>query len=133
MVTIDYDKGKLEAMISGLKGAVAEFNEQIYQATFDSLLDVRSTAVKPGYAPYKTGTLRRSITSLVNRSKEVIEGAVGTNVVYARIQEFGGKAGRNKGVTIQPKYYISRAVDENKEKIRDRFKQYLAVSRFMGK
>jgi phage gpG-like protein len=43
-----------------------------------------------------TGRLRASILSTYN-SREVI---VGTNVIYARIQQFGGMAGRNRKVKI---------------------------------
>lgn len=38
----------------------------------------------------RTGTLRRSITARVIRGGATITGLVGTNVVYARIHEFGG-------------------------------------------
>lgn len=44
-----------------------------------------------------TGTLRNSIThALVTRSRGVYEVEVGTNVVYARIQELGAPAGQWK-------------------------------------
>ena len=42
-------------------------------------------------APWRTGTLRRSIhTETVSSSSESAAVAVGTDVVYAAIQEFGG-------------------------------------------
>lgn len=53
--------------------------------------DVRSEA--GGLAPYKTGTLRRSLTSasdsnaIFEQKKNKVE--VGSNLIYARTQEFG--------------------------------------------
>lgn len=131
MIEIKYDSGKLNSIIAGLSGAVRDFNQQIYEATFDSLLDVRTTVVKPGYVPKRTGTLARSITSAVSRSSNTVAGAVGTNVVYAAIHEFGGVTGRKKSVHIQPKRYLTRAVQDNESKIRDRFKRYLAIEKFI--
>lgn len=42
-----------------------------------------------GYAPVKTGTLRRSITNTVTVSPMVTNVKVGTNVPYAKYVEFG--------------------------------------------
>jgi phage gpG-like protein len=41
-----------------------------------------------GYAPYKTGNLRRSIT--IQRGAENLERIIGTNLIYAPIHEYGG-------------------------------------------
>ena len=62
-------------------------------------------------APFKTGTLRRSITTFSNAEEAV----VGTNLVYARIHDLGGMAGRGKSVRI-PKFkgrgYLTPAFQE---------------------
>ncbi len=94
---------------------------------FDSLLDVHSDAVK--LAPYKSGTLRRSLNSLVSQNGKQLEGAVGSNLVYARIQELGGDTGRNHKTHITGKFYLTGAVEKNKDKIAKRFKDYLAIKR----
>lgn len=39
----------------------------------------------------RTGRLRRSLNERITESGNTVTGAVGTNVVYARILEFGGK------------------------------------------
>lgn len=59
-------------------------------------------------APYKTGTLRRSINSQLG--KGYVE--VGTDVVYAAIHEFGGRTGRNHSVQINAKPYMMPAYEK---------------------
>lgn len=81
-------------------------------------------------APYLTGNLRRSIHfSLTSVSRIGAAGLVGTNVVYARIQELGGTIEAKNGgylrfrtadgawhavkqVTIPPHPYMRPAADE---------------------
>lgn len=50
-------------------------------------------AIVRGTYEIKTGTgrLRQSLTAVVMRRGDDVEGVVGTNLVYARIQEIGGK------------------------------------------
>ncbi len=55
-------------------------------------------------APVKTGTLKRSITHLVESDKKLTKGRVGTNVEYAYWAE-------------RKKPYLEPAVDQNLEKI----------------
>lgn len=65
-------------------------------------------------APYKTGALSNSIRVENNGDfVEVIAGGKSgnRNVPYARIQEFGGYAGRNHSVRITGKHYMERAKD----------------------
>lgn len=50
----------------------------------------------------QTARLRNSISSKVSGTAV----AVGTNVVYARIHQFGGKAGRGKKVTIPARPFL---------------------------
>lgn len=49
-----------------------------------------------------SGRLYQSLTYAVGQSQ--VE--VGTNVVYARIHQLGGKAGRGRKVTIKPRPYL---------------------------
>ena len=64
-------------------------------------------------APYLTGALSNSIRVEENADLvEVIAGGKmgGKDIRYAAIQEFGGKAGRNRSVTIRGKHYMQRAL-----------------------
>lgn len=76
-------------------------------------------------APVKTGALRNSAgysltsytntrvdTSVVNGQAEAEVGFRG--LAYARIQEFGGMAGRNHAVKIRGKHYLQRAINSEK-------------------
>jgi len=71
--------------------------------------DVRSEAGT--IAPYKTGNLRRSLTSIADKNaifeqrKNIIE--VGSNLKYARAQEFG--YGR-----IRAKKFLTKAIEGQK-------------------
>ena len=90
-------------------------------------------------APKRTGTLRRSIhTEVLTQTDNSAEIAVGTDVVYAAIQEFGGvivpkesnesgwlvwkdaKSGawhKARSVTIKPHPYLRPAWDEKIDKV----------------
>ena len=61
-------------------------------------------------APYKTGNLRRSITSTQSRKSVT----TGTDLIYAAIQEFGGLAGKNKSAKIPAHPYLRPALAEQK-------------------
>ena len=75
-------------------------------------LDIRNAAGTK--APFKTGTLRRSLTQKTNsaaiydyaKNGGVQQVAVGSNLVYARIQEFGGRAGRGHAVKIRARRFL---------------------------
>jgi len=97
---------------------------------------VRNSATR--LAPYKTGNLRGSITVKDNKDLSV---SVGTNVVYARIQEFGGEirpvrakvlrfkiGGADvfaKRVNIRPKPYLLPALSRNEKNIDYKVKQFV--------
>lgn len=76
-------------------------------------------------APVLTGTLRRSIhIETLQKRRNFVEQAVGTDVVYAAIQEFGGVIqhsnlwgqGIEATITIPPHPYLRPAWDENIDK-----------------
>ncbi|OGO04002.1 MAG: hypothetical protein A2Y91_03490 [Chloroflexi bacterium RBG_13_54_8] len=95
-------------------------------------------------APFLTGTLRRSIhTETIEKSAEQVVVSVGTDVIYAAIQEFGGlieaKNAPNlvfqspkgvwhsvKSVQIPPHPYLRPALDENKDRAQEEIKEALA-------
>lgn len=64
-----------------------------------------------GQTLVKSGQLRASI-SYESSSKTV---CVGTNKVYARIHQLGGKAGRGLKVTIPQREYIGISADDEDE------------------
>ena len=85
-------------------------------------------------APYKTGTLKRSVDhETVEKSSERVVVAVGTDLEYAAIQEFGGTIESKSGylvfqtedgewhsvssVQIPAKPYLRPGLDENKDKV----------------
>ncbi len=70
------------------------------------------------FAPVKSGQLRRSI-DMIERTNEVI---IGTNLVYARIQEFGG--------TIRPKNAKALAFKVNGQQV---FAQQVYIPKFKGR
>lgn len=132
MISIQFDKGKLAASIDGLKNFSPQLKDALFKAVTTSVINVQTTAKHVGYAPKDTGTLSRSITHVVtNGTDGIVMGVVGTNLIYARIHEFGGLAGRNHSVSIKPKYYLSRAVADNAGKIKDRFEKLLRVKKLI--
>lgn len=58
-----------------------------------------------------TGRLRNSISF----SASPLDVHVGSNVVYARIHQLGGKAGRNHKVTIPARPYLGLSEEDQKE------------------
>lgn len=72
-------------------------------------------------APYKTGNLRRSITRTT--LDDGLTQAIGTNLVYARIQEFGGMAGRGLRSKIPAQPYLNPAAEQSENAIMDIFER----------
>ncbi|OGM05591.1 hypothetical protein A2125_02225 [Candidatus Woesebacteria bacterium GWB1_43_5] len=64
-------------------------------------------------SPYKTGTLRRSITNLVTGES----GLVGSDVIYARVREFNTRS--------KPDGYLRPALKENSDAIRQIFQDFI--------
>jgi len=76
----------------------------------------------PGQILQQTGKLAASISSYADNDQAV----VGTNVVYAAIHQFGGKAGRGKKVNIPARPYL-QLTDEDMEEILKAVKEYLKL------
>lgn len=62
----------------------------------------------------RTGRLRSSITYQVRNNGDLIDLSVGSNVIYARIHEYGGDTGRNHKTYIPPRPYLGPSFAENK-------------------
>ena len=66
-------------------------------------------------APVKTGALRNSAHTI---SRIIVNGAEAEigfrGLPYAKIQEFGGLAGRHHSVKITGKHYLGNAIEETK-------------------
>lgn len=117
--------GKLRSTIQGLSKFTKSANAQLQTVITSSVLDVLTGAVQN--APYKTGTLRRSLTHKVDVGRNEAVGYVGSNLVYSRIQELGGQAGRGGSVNIRPKRYLQRSIESNKPRIAERFRKLKIV------
>ena len=66
-------------------------------------------------APVLTGALRNSVTTIAKQTGSGAEAEIGfRGLVYARIQEFGGRAGRNRMTVIRGKHYLERAIESEK-------------------
>ena len=57
-----------------------------------------------------TARLRNSITHVVNGSELL----VGTNVIYAAIHQFGGRAGRDRSVELPARPYLGISGDDER-------------------
>lgn len=66
-----------------------------------------------------TGTLRRSIKTNVIKEGTRTRAIIGSNVIYARIHEFGGQAGRGRSVRIPARPYIGPAITDNETEIKN--------------
>ena len=74
-----------------------------------------------------TGRLRRSITYRAGHSKAII-GPIGTNVVYARIHQVGGYAGRQHKVKIPARPYLglsNKDLDDLAQDVKRIVKEYI--------
>ena len=69
--------------------------------------------------PVDTGRLRASITPDVVQRDTVVQGLVGSNVLYAPYQEFGTRY-------MKGKRYLQRALNENAARIARLLKQTVA-------
>jgi HK97 gp10 family phage protein len=142
--------GTVKTTIIGLGELQAQFKRiskaargaALAKAGTSGLLLVQNAAIPK--APKLTGTLRRSIhTEVLEQRDDYAEVAVGTDVIYAAIQEFGGvitpkkakmlhwvgEGGVDifaKSVTIKPHPYLLPAWDENESKMINEVKTSLA-------
>lgn len=128
MLTLELNQQSFDRAQVSLERMTDLVRSEMFRIVELSAIDVQTTAKRPGYVPVDTGTLKRSITHTTIRGNGEVTGYVGTNLVYAAIHEFGGVTGRGHKTTITPKRYLTRAVEDNKEKITERFKQLSIIS-----
>lgn len=72
----------------------------------------------PGILTTRTGRLRDSIGWRIDCKGKDIIGRVGTNVIYGRIHEYGGTAGRNHAARIPPRPYLKPALEAEARNIK---------------
>lgn len=128
---------QVTAYISGFKEKAADLTVPMKQAAilmmgsvqknFDasgrpiSWIPLKASTLKEkmrkGYSPkplIRTGGLRQSFATSVGR----MEMSIGTSIVYGRIHQKGGRAGRNQSATIPARPYLVFQRDDL-DKIRD--------------
>lgn len=94
---------KLKQIDTDLRGLVA------LQAVNAGALQIENKARMN--APVLTGALRNSASTIAKNTPTGAEAEIGfRGLVYARIQEFGGRAGRNHSVYIRGKHYLENAI-----------------------
>lgn len=79
------------------------------------------TPAPPGGPPARiSGHLRGSLTPTgPYATGSGFEGQLGPTAVYSRIQELGGRAGRNHSVTLPPRPYLAPTVRDSRRALRD--------------
>ena len=102
MVEVRVDTREIESLIKKLTEKGDDVTEAVAGDVVATTYDIEADAKRS--CPVKTGRLRASITSKVD--KKTLSGVVGTNVNYAGIVEFGSKAMRRKAKPfLYPAYF----------------------------
>lgn len=116
-ITVKIEGGaELARKLAALETAVA--GRVLAAAVESGALVVQNDA--KARAPYKTGTLRKSIhTQMGGGSATSAEADVGTDVPYARRIEYGfeGTDERGRSYHQAPRPYLRPALDENADRI----------------
>ena len=76
----------------------------------------------------RTGNLRDSIDFVVKKIKHgfiTFVGSIKPPIIYARIHEEGGRAGRNGSAKIPKRPYLSRALVDRKKLVRREIKKWV--------
>lgn len=142
MIEIKLDTAKLTAILRRLAAAGRDLTPAMRQAAgimadaveedFEqegrpkwkslaaSTLLQRAKEGSTGKILQRRGNLARSIT----RHSDATSAVVGTNLVYAAIHQFGGKAGRGHKVDIPARPYL-KLMPEDEEEIVNCFARYL--------
>jgi phage virion morphogenesis protein len=79
---------------------------------------------KKGYYPCIILTMRGELAASINSKYDDNSAIVGTNKVYAAIQQFGGNAGRNKKVEIPARPFLMLE-EKEKSEILEEVKSYI--------
>jgi phage gpG-like protein len=107
------------------KEAVRAINKSLLLAEKEVKINLSGKILNVGTGGhnYRGGRLRRSFgvarenLAKINR----LWGQIGSNVDYARIHEYGGKAGRNLSVNLKARKYFSKAIKKSMPNIHKLF------------
>ncbi len=108
--------GRLSRSIMG----IMSFTTSKYPAKMERFIKTQIPTSKEGWSGGKKESIRR-----VTVSGRKVEGIIGSEVPYAAIHEYGGKAGRNKSVTIPKRPYIKPAIKEEMPNIHKMFNEFI--------
>lgn len=101
-----FDKTLRDGLLRAMKQTAAVVERHVKSAKLSGqVLRVRS------------GRLRSSIIGRAEQRGTEIIGVVGSNVIYARIHELGGRAGRGHRTIIPARPYLKPAMEEKREEI----------------
>ena len=99
---------KLKQIDADLRGAVA------LQAVHAGALQIENKARMN--APVLTGALRNSASTISTMTATGAQAEIGfRGLAYARIQEYGGYAGRRRTAFITGKHYLENAIKSEKD------------------
>lgn len=107
MQIIIENDGSLDRVIKVFEGSNEKMTDALRDALFESLHLIRTASLTSGRIPYKSGTLRRSLTVSIRLEGKNLEGFMGTNLPYAAIHEFGGKITRYQAWGRPTRPYIA--------------------------
>lgn len=134
MLKIDFDHDQFTSFVEAMSQGDQAVREGLEVAFTSIATDVAAMAALD--APYKTGNLKASILwDVFQNPNGNVEATVGSNLVYARIQEFGGYTGRGYRSFIKPKLYLTGAVERYEKEIPqriDKWIRYQQVKRGLG-
>lgn len=89
-VSIKTDKS-WQDILSALNNKDDLLRDHMMRALIKSTQLVRTNVLRSGKVPFKTGTLRRSITTAITGTRvEDMKGEIGSNLKYAAVHEYGG-------------------------------------------
>lgn len=127
--------GNLEKITKMFEESPEKMNQALKDALFESLQLVRTASLTSGKIPYKTGTLRRSLTVSITAAAGGLEGQMGTNLPYAAIHEYGGKITRYQAwgrptrpyvATYRERSYLRTPFAESAGLIQKTFERHIA-------
>ena len=119
----------LRPLMKNITGIMADSTEENFKEEgrpkWQDLSEVTKTARRktghyPGQILQVSGQLALSITTQYDDESAVI----GSNKVYAAIQQLGGQAGKNKKITIPARPYLN--LKNNINKINELIKKYIS-------
>lgn len=117
-----------EKMLQSVQQFPARANIAAREGMLRAVNLVRTAILQSGRVPYKTGTLRRSITTHIQGDDIYnMRGYIGTNLPYAPVHEFGGvwTFNRNQCFGRPTRPYVVRANYVARHYIGDTFSETL--------